>query len=97
MRFILAKHGLIVRNYIDDIYACCHRECAQEAFNTLLAVIEAIGLSINPEKVFSPCTALTIMGIRVDIDARTFSIEDKKLQEILQLCCQYFIRDIMTK
>ena len=97
VRFVLAKRGFIIHNYIDDIYACCHKERAHDAFNTLLAVIRAIGLPINPQKVFLPCTSLTIMGIKVNIQTRTFCIDDKKLQEIFHLCCQYFVRDIMTK
>ena len=93
----MTKNSFILHNYIDDIYACCHKECTEEAFDTLLAVIYAIGLPINPDKVFPPCTLLTIMGIRVDVNARTFSIEDNKMQEISQSCCQYFVRDLMTK
>ena len=52
IRFILAKQGNKIFNYIDDIYACCHKDVATEAFNALTLVIERVGLPINPSKVF---------------------------------------------
>ena len=39
IRFILAERGFQVWNYIDDIYACCHKDWADEAFHTLQQVI----------------------------------------------------------
>ena len=95
--FILAQHGFQVWNYIDDIYACCHVDVAQEAFDTLLEVIRNIGLPINDSKVFSPTSRLSIMGIVVDIDEATFSIEPAKLDKILMLCHSSLLRHRFTK
>ena len=39
---ILANKFSQVWNYIDDIYACCHKDKADEAFHTLLQVIHNI-------------------------------------------------------
>ena len=54
IRFILAKQGIKIFNYIDDIYACGHENVADEAFRALTLVIERVGLPINASKVFPP-------------------------------------------
>ena len=97
IRFILAKQGIKIFNYIDDIYACCHKDIANEAFEALTLVIEQVGLSINPSKVFPPTTVLPIMGIVVNVNERTFSIPEDKLHEIWCLCNEMFLRDRITK
>ena len=84
-------------NYIDDIYACCHVDVAQEAFDTLLEVIRNISLPINQSKVFAPTSRLSIMGIIVDTREATFSIEPAKLDEILTLCKISLLRHRFTK
>ena len=93
----MAKWGYIVNNYIDDIYAVAHKDAAQCAFDTLKEILQDIGLPLNESKVFAPCTRLTIMGIVVDIQARTFSIPQDKLSEIVQSCIQMFLHDRFTK
>ena len=35
IRFIVAKEGITVVNYIDDIYACCYKDQADTAFKRL--------------------------------------------------------------
>ena len=97
IRFIMAQHGFQVWNYIDDIYACCHVDVAQEAFDTLLEVIRNIGLPINHSKVFAPTSRLSIMDIIVDTSEATFSIELAKLDEILTLCKISLLQHQFTK
>ena len=82
VQFILPQHGFQVRNYINDIYACCHFDMAQQAFDNLLEVIQNIGLPINKNNVFSPTCRLSIMGIVVYVNKASFS----KLDKILKLC-----------
>ena len=97
IHFILAKQGIKIFNYIDDIYACCHKDVAQQAFEALTLVIRQVGLPINPAKVFPPTTSLPIMGIVVDVNARTFSIPTDKLNKIWSLCNEMFLRDKLTE
>ena len=75
VRFIMAKKGYTVHNYIDDIYACCHKDQAQSLFDSLIEVLQSIGLPVNPQKVHPPQSHLSIMGIIVDVNTQTFSIE----------------------
>ena len=35
IRFILAKQGIQILNYIDDIYVCCHKDVPQQGFEAL--------------------------------------------------------------
>ena len=97
IRFILAKQGIKIFNYIDDIYACWHKDVAQQAFEALTLVIQQVGLPINPAKLFPPTTSLPIMGIVADVNARTFSIPPDKLNEIWNLCNKMFLHDRLTK
>ena len=74
IRYILAKQGFKVLNYIDDIYAVCHKDTAQVAYETLISVVKKIGLPINISKLFPPSTDLSILGISVNVINRTFSV-----------------------
>ena len=94
---MIAKRGFRVHNYIDDIYAVAHKDSAGLAFETLKEILQNIGLPLNENKVFAPCTSLTIMGIVVDIEARTFSIPHEKLTEIVKACVEMFLHDRFTK
>ena len=76
---LMAKRGFSIYNYIDDMYACCQEDQAQEALQTLLSIVANIGLPLNQKKVFAPTKKLAVMGIVVDIEERTFSIPEDKL------------------
>ena len=88
IHFILGKHGFKVWNYIDDIYAVCHKDTAQMAFQKLIQVVKHIGLPINNSNLLSPTTELAILGITVSVVQMTFSIPPMKLEEILSMCCE---------
>ena len=81
IRFILAKQGFKVLNYIDDIYAVCHKDTAQAAYDTLISVVKNIGLPINISKLFPPSTELSILGIVVNVNTRTFSIPTRSCRK----------------
>ena len=97
IRFILAKQGIKIFNFVDDIYACSHKDVAQKAFDALTLVIQQVGLPRNPSKVFPPTTALPIMGIMVNVKEHTFSIPSDKLNEIWCLCNEMFLRDRLSR
>ena len=97
VRYLMAKQGFAVHNYIDNIYAVCHRDHVNEAYETLKKILTSMGLPLNLKKVFSPCTKLNIMGITVDINTRTFSIAPEKIADIMRECVLMFLRDRFTK
>ena len=65
--FILAKQGFKILNYMDDIYAVCHKDIAQEAYENIISVVNNIGLPINVPKLFPPTTELSILGVMVNV------------------------------
>ena len=97
VRFIMTKKGYTVHNYIDDIYACCHKDEAQSLFDSLIHVLQSMGLPINPNKVHPPQSRLSIMGIVVDVNSQTFSIEEEKLNEIYEHCLLAFTSSVLTR
>ena len=97
VRYLMAKQGFVVHNYIDDIYAVCHRHHVNKAYETLKKILTSMGLPLNLKKVFSLCTKLNIIGITVDINTRTFSIAPEKIADIMRECVLMFLRDRFTK
>ena len=95
--FLMAKKGFVIFNYIDDMYACCHVDRADEAFQTLLKITTRIGLPINEKKVFDPTKTLTIVGIVIDVGKRTFSIPQERLHKNYNLCSLMLLKVQITK
>ena len=90
IRNILRSEGIIIWNYIDDLFACAEESEADYVFRRMYELIEQLGLPINPDKVVSPTTIMTCMGIRVDAENKTLSLTKEKLHE-LQLLCDNFV------
>ena len=86
IRFLMAKQGFLVHNYIDVIYAVCHKDHGHLAFETLKKSLNNMGLPLNYNKVFAPCMNLNIMGVTIDIKTRTFNTSPEKLKDIMQEC-----------
>ena len=84
--FILAKKGIKLFAYIDDYILVSPKATADHHFDTLASLLSELGLPSNPEKQTPPCRALTCLGIRIDLDANTLSIDALKLQLIYEEC-----------
>ena len=93
VRFLMAKKGFQIHNYVDDLHACCHENQAEIAFQTLPEILNQIGL-LTPQRFFPPCRKLSFMGIIVDID---FSVEKSKLSDILREYIAAFLRTRLLK
>ena len=87
---ILRSEGIVIWNYIDDLFACAEESEADYVFRRMYELIEQLGLPINPDKVVSPTTIMTCMGICVDAENKTLSLTKEKLHE-LQLLCDNFV------
>ena len=97
VRFLMAEKGFQIHNCIDDLYACCLEDEAEVAFISLLDILNNLGLPVNPAKVFAPTKRLAIMGIIADVESRTFSIEQEKLNEISRECVAAFVATRLSK
>ena len=97
IRFLMAQNGFTVYNYIDDMYACIHEDQTQEAFKLLQDVIVKLGLPLNEKKVLAPAKSMSIMGILIDVNKRTFSIPREKLNEIYDECARTMLKSQLAK
>ena len=80
--------GRHVFAYIDDYILVSTEDLAQSDFGELHDLIIDLGLPINPDKETGPTRKLTCLGITIDLDANTLSIEQSKLEEIHAECLQ---------
>ena len=74
--------------YIDDYILVSTDDLAHSHFEELSDLITDLGLLINPDKKTAPTRRLTCLGISIDLDANTLSIEQNKLYEIYAECLQ---------
>ena len=84
--FIAAKAGINMVAYIDDYIIISPKATAQRHFDTLASILSQLGLPSNPQKQTPPSRALTCLGIQIDIDANSLSIDPQKLTSIYIEC-----------
>ena len=95
--YIMAKRQHRVLAYIDDYIIISSPDTATKAFDELSQLLRDLGLPINQKKVSSPGRALTCLGIFVDLDRNTLSIDEAKLQSILSECQKFATKKHTTK
>ena len=83
---IMSTRGYKIFAYIDDFVAVLPSDVATEAFQALYGLICELGLPINLDKVIPPCKALTCLGIHINLETRTLSIDSGKLEAIYKEC-----------
>ena len=83
--------------YIDNYIIISHKVTAQRYFDTLASILSQLGLSSNQEKQTPPCRALTCLGIKIDLDRNTLSIDPDKLASIYAKCQNVANRCHLTK
>ena len=80
--FIAAKPGIKMVAYIDDYIIISPKVSAQRHFDTLASILSQLGLPSNQDKQTPPSRALTCLGIKIDLDHNTLSIDPDKLASI---------------
>ena len=85
--FLMAKRGYKMFPYIDDYILVTHRDNADDAFQYLVYLLTDLGLPMNPDKLCPPTTSLTCLGITINVEQHTLSIENTKIRAIWQECC----------
>ena len=93
----LSKNDIIMYPYIDDCVFILNSHNALEKFQFAYSLIEGLGLPINPNKVAYPNKCVSCLGIRVDIDKNTISIEPEKIAEIHTHCIEASRKIYLTK
>jgi hypothetical protein len=80
---MMANRGHFVRSYIDD-FICVGSDqiSCQNCFDTLIALIDELGLSVNWKKVCPPIRKMTFLGVVIDCSVRSLSLPIEKLDEL---------------
>ena len=89
--------GRHVFAYIDDYILVATEDSAHSQFKDLSDLISDLGLPMNPYKKIAPTRTLTCLGISIDLDANTLSIEKNKLEEIYAECLQVSTKTHLTR
>ena len=84
-------------NYIDDLIYIGLPDDIYQSFNTLMDLLQDLGLEISISKLVKPTTVAVCLGIEINTIQRTLRIPQEKLQEIQDICCSYVTKTRVTK
>ena len=93
----MGKDNCKIFAYIDDYVIVSTEDDAWRHFNKLSALLTELGLPMNENRRSPPTRVLTCLGITIDLDKNSLSIEASKLQEIYQECCQVMTKNSLTR
>ena len=68
IRHVMMLQRYTVFPYIDDIIGVQSAVHAHKGFDTLKALVDNVGIPINPKKLVSPAKQVICMGILVDVE-----------------------------
>ena len=91
----LRRQKIWLMNYLDDYIGISHPNQAEGHFQSLLRLLDQVGLPVNKNKVEAPSSIITCLGIQIDANKGILSIPDKKLHEIKQLT-NYWLQKTFT-
>ena len=95
--YIMAQEGCKVLAYVDDILVVAEHHMAQKFYNRLSDLFIELGLPINMEKRTPPSKILTCLGISINIETNTLSIDQEKLLTIHEGCLHVAGKKYLTK
>ena len=97
VRYIMNSKGHQVTNYIDDIVGYAVKSKAQASFDTLYNLLQDLGFKISKNKLVTPTTKATCLGVELDTEKFTIAVPQEKLYEIRQECQQWLTKKTCTK
>ena len=97
IRHIMQSKNVRVYNYIDNVICVHQRQNAHQEFDALYSLFEFLGLPINSKKVVPPSTALTCIGINVNVASGIISIPQDKCLQILDTCRPFIEKKHITR
>ena len=95
--YIMAQEGCKVLAYVDDFLVVAERHMAEKFYNRLSELFTELGLPMNLDKKTPPAKCLTCLGISINIEANTLSIDNAKLVAIHEECMRVCGRKYLTK
>ena len=93
----LRHQKIWLMNYLDDYIGIAQPHQAEGHFQSLLNILDQVGLPVNNNKVEPPSSIITCLGIQINAKTGTLSVPDKKLNEIKNLTSQWLIKKIATR
>ena len=85
---IMKHKGFKTFAYIDDFILVNSKSKAQQAFDTLTDLLQELGLPMNNDKRSPPTRTLTCLGICIDLENNTVSIDKGKIEAIHDQCAK---------
>ena len=98
IRYIMQQQGFpYLQNYIDDLIYIGLPSSVDQAYHTLLHLLQELGLEISIKKLNPPDTKVVCLGILIDTIQRTMAIPADKLQQIMSVCEDWSDKRVCTK
>ena len=97
VRYIRSTKGHNVTNYVDDIIGYAVKSKAQASFDTLYTLLQDLGFKISTNKLVTPTTKATCLGVELDTENSTIAVPQEKLHDIRQECQQWLSKTTCTK
>jgi hypothetical protein len=95
---MMANRGFVILAYLDDMLCVGkdYDEC-KLAFDTLVELIESLGLVVNWKKCEGPVDVITFLGISIDCVRRILTLPEDKLLQFRELVDKWSRRKRVTK
>ena len=94
---IMKQKGFKTFAYIDDFILINHKSKAKQAFDTLTDLLQELGLPMNDDKRTPPTRTLTCLGICINLDTNTLSIDAEKIAAIYDHCVNTLTKTTISK
>ena len=85
IHYAMPRQGYDVVNYIDDFLGFGTPSVARQSFQTLIELMQELGLAISDKKLIHPTTQAVCLGVLVDTVSGTVSISPDKLTQVQQI------------
>ena len=79
------------------LFLVTEKNAAQQAFRTLFNLFQELGLPMNEDKRTPPTDKLTCLGITIDLQNNTLSIEPVKLEALSGECVKVYSKKFVSK
>ena len=94
---IMKCKGFQTFAYIDDFILVNSKLKAQQAFDTLTGLWQELGLPMNADKGTQPSHSLMCLGICIDIEKNTLSLDNEKIEAIYDHCVKTICRNTISR
>lgn len=92
----IVKHHFKINNiihYVDDTFTAEKgRDECQHNLNQIQTAFNLLGLTIATEKTVSPTTKLVFLGVQIDSEEMSISMDSSKLSDTIKLLTQWSVR-----